>query len=52
LRREIDALRKELLSAFNEVTNLKKNIGKTKTKAEVQNKEYIVGAKVAEEANN
>jgi hypothetical protein len=34
------------------VGNLKKNIGKTKKEAEVNNKEYIMGAKVAEEANN
>jgi len=52
LRKEVNGLRKELASAQMEVGNLKKNIGKAKNKAEVQNKDYIVGKKIAEEANN
>ena len=52
LRKEIDVLRKELTSSTNEVTNLKKHIGKAKREAENQNKEYVLGSKVAEEANN
>ena len=49
---EIDSLRKELTSATGEVYRLKKNIGKTKKEAEYQNKDYIVGKKISEEANN
>jgi len=52
LRKEVNGLRKELASAQMEVGNLKKNIGKAKNKAEIQNKDYIVGKKIAEEANN
>lgn len=52
LRQEIDGLRKELQSSQNQVGNLKKNIGKTRRDAENQNKDYIVGKKVAEEAHN
>ena len=52
MRKNIDTLRKELTSSSNEVNGLKKNIGKTKKEAESQNKEYVMGAKIAEEANN
>ncbi len=52
LRREIDVLRKELSSAVGEVSRIKNGIKKAKREAENQNKEYIVGKKIAEEGNN
>jgi hypothetical protein len=45
-------LRKETTSATNEIDNLKKFIKRNKKEAESQNKEYIMGKKIAEEANN
>lgn len=51
MRNEIDGLRKELTSSEGEVTRLKNNIKKAKREAENQNKDYIVGKKVAEESN-
>ena len=45
-------LRKEMTSASNEIDTLRKNIKKNKKEAELQNREYILGKKVAEEANN
>ena len=45
-------LRKELSSANGEVDKLKKGIKKTKREAEFQNKDYVLGKKVHEEASN
>jgi chromosome segregation ATPase len=52
MRHEIDVLRKELTSAIGEVDRIRKGIKKAKKEAESQNKDYIVGKKVTEEANN
>lgn len=52
MRQQIDVLRKELTSAINEVQRVKKNIKKAKKEAELQNKDYIIGKKFSEEANN
>ena len=52
LRREIDGLRKELTSADNEVFKLKSNIKRAKKEAESQNKDYVIGKKISEEATN
>ena len=52
MRQEIDVLRKELTSATGEVTRIKKNIKKAKSGAENQNKEYVLGKKISEEASN
>jgi predicted nucleic acid-binding Zn-ribbon protein len=41
-----------MTSATIELDSLKKGIKKNKREAENQNKEYILGKKVAEEANN
>ena len=45
-------LRKEMSSVSSEIEGLKKNIKKNKKEAENQNRDYIMGKKVAEEANN
>lgn len=45
-------LRKELTSAIGEVDRVKKGIKKAKREAENQNKDYVVGKKISEEANN
>jgi hypothetical protein len=45
-------LRKELTSAIGEVDRIRKNIKRAKKEAENQNKEYVVGKKVSEEASN
>ena len=52
MRSEIDSLRKEISSAQYEVFKLTSNIKKAKKEAESQNKEYIVGKKIYEEASN
>lgn len=52
LRNQINLLRKEMTSNLNEIATLKKNIKRNKLEAEKQNHEYIMGKKVAEEANN
>ena len=52
LRQEVDVLRKELSSAIGEVDRIKKGIKRAKKEAEGQNKEYILGKKFSEEANN
>jgi hypothetical protein len=52
LRHEVDVLRKELSSAIGEVERIKRGIKKAKKEAEGQNKEYILGKKFSEEANN
>jgi hypothetical protein len=52
MRGEIDMLRKEMTSAGVEIDTLKKSIKRNKREAEQQNREYIMGKKVAEEANN
>ena len=45
-------LRKETTSATTEIDGLKKSIKRNKKEAEAQNREYILGKKIAEEANN
>jgi chromosome segregation ATPase len=52
LRADVDLLRKEQTSTFNEIESMRRNIRKFKKEAEKQNHEYILGKKVAEEANN
>jgi hypothetical protein len=52
LRAEVDMLRKETTSASTEIDNLRKFIKRNKKEAELQNREYIMGKKIAEEANN
>ena len=52
LRDQINLFRKEMTSSLNEIATLKKNIKRNKVEAEKQNHEYIMGKKVAEEANN
>lgn len=52
MRGEVDSLRKELSSALLEINGLDNNIKKTKKVAEKQNKEYVIGNKIAEEATN
>jgi chromosome segregation ATPase len=52
MRKQIDGLRKELTSANHEVNRIEKTIKRTKREAEGQNKEYVVGKKIYEEANN
>jgi hypothetical protein len=41
-----------MTSSFNEIDGLKKKIKRNKREAEQANHEYIMGKKVAEEANN
>lgn len=52
LRKDIDVLRKELTSANSEVERIHKKTKKAKKEAELQNKDYVLGKKVSEEANN
>ncbi len=51
-RKDIDVLRKELTSANQEVERITKKTKKARKEAELQNKDYVLGKKVSEEANN
>jgi chromosome segregation ATPase len=52
LRREINLMRKELTSSRNECARFEKTVKKAKKEAELNNKDYQVVSKLAEETNN
>lgn len=52
LRKQIDMLRKELTSSKDECFRYERNIKKSKREAELQNKDYQIVSKIAEETRN